>query len=248
MVVRDVYHHGSQYTMLLLNASDEVINEQIFRIKLLRWMRKGGIGDMPDRDALAVTSPAIRIMAIQHIMDHLVYTDEQNKQHEFVADGGNVVADFFPLHDKAANSYLLNSVFNRDSNIIDKVKSTFLSDGTLDAIRNHFGDRTGFYYAYMSHYTKWLYYLCPIGILALILNGAVAEEHANKILATYSVLLVTWGTLMVAFWRQRSKELKNRWGLEDLDGHEKRLRDFVPEKDRNGVLTKDRDYYPMWKR
>ena len=99
-----------------------------------------------------------------------------------------------------------------------------------------------------SFYTKWLYYLSPFGILTFVLNSIMDSAHASKVLAAYSVILVTWGTLMVAFWRQRSEELKTRWGLDDLDGHEKRLRSFEPEKDKNGVFTKDRDFYPMWKR
>jgi hypothetical protein len=45
-----------------------------------------------------------------------------------------------------------------------------------------------------------------------------------------------------------SQELKTRWGLDDLDGHEKRLRSFEPEKDKNGAFTRDRDFYPTWKR
>jgi len=242
MIVRDVFHHGTAFTMVLLNASDLVINEQLFRIKLMRWMRRGGIGDMPDRDALLFPSPSMRIMAIQHILDHLLYKDESGKMQEFTNDGGKVVASYYPLHDKAANDYLMSSVFNSDSNIIKKIEQTFLSDNTLDAIRNHFGDKIGFYYAF---YTKWLYYLSPIGILTFILSSV---WESTKVLVAYSAILVTWGTLMVAFWRQRSEELKTRWGLEDLDGHEKRLRSFKPEKDKDGAFVKDRDFYPMWKR
>jgi hypothetical protein len=208
MVVRNVRHHGTFFTMVLLNAADEVINEQLFRMKLLRWMIRGGIGDMPDRDALAFPSPALRILAIQHILDHLLYVDKDGNTQEFVQDGGKVVSSFYPLHDKAANDYLISSVFNHNSNVVNKIKQTFLTENTLDAIRNHFGDKVGFYYAYTSFYTKWLYYLSPIGILTFVLNSVMDSANASKILAAYSVVLVIWGTLMLAFWRQRS-EVRN---------------------------------------
>jgi len=232
--------------MLLLNAPEITIQEQLYRMKVMRWMRTGGLGDMPDKDKMEATTPANRILAIHEIMDTVEYvnpaanpppTPDTPLTHLMDTDNATV-ADSYPIHDEAANNFLLEMLsIGKSKGLVAKFKATFLNDETLDAIRNHFGDRTGFYYAYLSFYTKWLCYLAPIGILTIVVFSSIKgdtfdESVANRVLIVYSIALVTWGKLFVSNWKQRSVGLKTRWGLLDLDGHEKRLRTFKPEVDR----------------
>jgi len=89
-----------------------------------------------------------------------------------------------------------------------------------------------------------------MGITTFVVFNSLEEEHKNKVLVGYSAAVMIWGKLLVANWRQRSVELKTRWQLNDIDGHEARRRSFQPEmkNKESGEYSVDADYYPPWKR
>jgi len=157
MVIENIYHHGKRQTMLLLNAPESLIDEQVYLMKLMRWIRTGGIGDMPDKEKKVSHTPSVRILAIENALQETMYVDPlatgaKGRKPKVVIES-NLILENFPLHDHTANDFLLTKL-NAGGSLQEKLKSTFLSDEVLDAIRNHFGDRTGFYYAYFSFYTR----------------------------------------------------------------------------------------------
>ena len=250
MVVQDVYHHQKRKTLLLLNSPKALIRESVYRAKLLRWIRTGGIGDMPDKSKELVPTPSARILAIQNTLNDTSYCyspDESKPGKPKLLLRDPLVEEHFPLHDHRANDYLLSRL-TPDGTIAEKVRSIFMSDEVLDAIRNHFGDRTGFYYAYFSFYTRWLCMLAPGGVITLVVGGAM-PEHNTVVLVCYATYVIFWGRLFVASWKQRTVELKTRWHLDDIEGHEVRRKEFKPDRDIiTGKLVEDMDYYPDWKR
>ena len=113
---------------------------------------------------------------------------------------------------------------------------------------------TGFYYAWLAFYTKWLLYLSPFALTLVICEAAMPtkeeEPHGMKIVRfCWMLVIVGWGTLFTALWRQREADLRVHWGIvadalgRRADGVEATRPSFKPLDP-----LADPYYYPSWRR
>ena len=90
-----------------------------------------------------------------------------------------------------------------------------LDQKTLDDLRTEFGDEVGFYYSWVSFYTRWLLYLSPFAVAVLACEGAlmtgIVESQGMKIVRfCWMVAILLWGSLFDVYWRQREAALRAR--------------------------------------
>ena len=84
----------------------------------------------------------------------------------------------------------------------------------LSSIKNYFGEKVGFYYAWMSYYTAWLS-IPAIGGLAITIYQLVTGNVDTKFTTIYALLVCIWVTIFIERWKRKSAEICLKWGVSD---------------------------------
>ena len=105
------------------------------------------------------------------------------------------VKAIFPLHDRA---------FNRRW-IADWSGKTALDDADIDKIRDRFGERVAFYFAFLQSYTAFLVFPAVFGAGAWLVLGASSW--------VYAVVNCLWAVVFFEHWRVKEVDLAVQWGV-----------------------------------
>lgn len=135
---------------------------------------------------------------------------------------------------------------------------SLLSDITVrqpvSAIRDYYGSRVAFIFAWMGTYTKMLVCLLPVALVWTFLNlftkhyvGKTDFWHRGSVMGI-SIAIIIWAKLANNLWKQDEEFLKVLWGLNHMDKDKSERPDF------HGVLLPDPTdgnkrslQYPGWK-
>jgi hypothetical protein len=121
----------------------------------------------------------------------------------------------------------------------------------IDEVRNYFGEKIAFYFAWLSHFTAWL--IAP-GILGMCLafylvSRRVEEVNRSLIGPIFGILLMIYMTVYLEHWKRRSATLAFRWGVSDYDKREPDRPEYVATvSDFNFFTQETTMYYPKEKR
>ena len=97
----------------------------------------------------------------------------------------------------------------------------------LNFIRDYYGEKMGFYFAWLIHYTGWL---IPVAIIGLVLGVAMIIDSVNEgrnwetlfsspLNILYSLCIMIWVTLFHESWKRKQNYIANEWlvrGYEDV--------------------------------
>lgn len=119
------------------------------------------------------------------------------------------VESIFALHDHTFNKHWIKKWSTEY-----KVK---LED--LDEIRNRFGEKVAFYFAFEQTYFNFLLFPTGLGIFAYFFLGSFSP--------IYAVLLCLWSTCFVEWWRHQERDLSLRWGVKGVSSIESKRSDFI---------------------
>jgi hypothetical protein len=103
-----------------------------------------------------------------------------------------------------------------------------ISDADLLKIRDHFGEKVAYYFAFLQNYLIWLSAPAVVGILVYL-------THSNTLAIWFSLFMLLWAILFTEMWRRKESELALQWGVRNYSKHEKRRAEFKGEK-----IIKDR--------
>jgi Calcium-activated chloride channel len=102
---------------------------------------------------------------------------------------------------------------------IPLIRSFFLEGGEfryseLAAIKNYFGEKVGFQYAWMSFYTVWLTLPTIVGIALTIYQMVKGVD--TPLTTMYSIFVCVWVTVFIERWKRKAAEICLRWGLSNM--------------------------------
>ena len=85
--------------------------------------------------------------------------------------------------------------------------------------RDIYGENVGFYFVWISHFTKWLFYLAIIGIFMSILSFFI-NENSNKhiyliINLMFIAAIILWGNYYYKSWDGQESFYNYIWGMND---------------------------------
>lgn len=105
------------------------------------------------------------------------------------------VASIFPLHDHAFNRAWLR-----------KWSTKYMLDAAdLDAIRDKFGERVAFYFAFMQSYFSFLLFPAAFGFFAWLAFGQFSWVYAS--------VNCLWSIVFFEYWKKREVDLAVQWGV-----------------------------------
>lgn len=191
-----VVHRGearSKHLVLLIRGNDDVLAVYGQRMKLESWLRSGSSREVESVVASGVpVTPADRIQVIDHII----------REAAKVSTESEAVRSVFPVHDPESNKYLLKMF----------MKSLSLSNQFLGKLKDHFGERVAYYFAFMDFYNKSL---VPIAVLGLVLScfrGVMGTPMYMRFLVPWALLVsVVWSYGFLKAWSRRNNELHFSW-------------------------------------
>ena len=130
---------------------------------------------------------------------------------EMLSSSSHPLCQFFALHQKEFKG-MVESEFSR----FKCVACTWHSKGSnttfLDAVRNYYGEQISFYFAFLIHYTVWLYPLAVLGTIWWIIEYVILDiGSAGGVIVV--IVIITWTTLMIENWYRREWRLRFRWGM-----------------------------------
>ncbi|KAI6247696.1 hypothetical protein HI914_04254 [Erysiphe necator] len=107
------------------------------------------------------------------------------------------VDDIFPLHDNTHNKQW-----------IKKISSRYILDAeNLAEIRDQFGEKTAFYFAFVQSYFLFLILPASFGFCAWLFLGPYSP--------IYAIFNGLWCIIFVENWKKKQKQLKIQWGMKD---------------------------------
>ncbi|KAJ3108702.1 Anoctamin-7 [Phlyctochytrium bullatum] len=112
----------------------------------------------------------------------------------------------------------------------------FLCAQPLRMIRNYYGERTAFYFAWLAYYTSWLWIAALLGLVVFVLGAStrgtriasppeldpttgrptLEEVFDSGFTAPYAFAMAIWYTTMLEFWKRQEITLRTVWEVGEL--------------------------------
>ena len=141
----------------------------------------------------------------------------------------NVTA-IFPLHNDSANQRQL----------LHLSKKFFLSTEDYDGIRNIWGTKIAFYFAFIQTYFLFLTFPCIAGIFAWL--------FLPKYSLLFAIVICVWSTVFLEYWKLQETDLSIRWNVRGMGGVKADRPQFRYEKEFVDATGRVQHYFPKWKR
>ncbi|KAI8061390.1 calcium-activated chloride channel-domain-containing protein [Thamnidium elegans] len=185
------------------------------------------------------TSTAVTDQAFNDLTD----AERLRLVHEIItqpeSDGGagisvhvdEYVDSIMPLHDDKFNNAWLKSWSTK----------WLITDNDLLKIRDHFGEKIAYYFAFIQTYFIWLSVPAGLGLLVYL-------THSNTLTIWYSLSMLIWAILFTEMWKRKEHELAIHWGVRNYSKHEKRRTEFKGEKMvKDHITGEETPYVSAWK-
>ncbi|RLN37675.1 hypothetical protein BBJ28_00001908 [Nothophytophthora sp. Chile5] len=225
---------GSKYFVLLIRGNDEALAIYGRRLRFQTWLRSGNSREV---DAVVQSSPIVTPAERIQVIDHIIReTAKITAEHPHVHS-------IFPVHDPATNRYLVKT-------FIKTQKLEFLSENFLRKVKAHFGEKVGYYFAFMDFYNKALVPIAVLGVLLTCLRGPMGTPMYMRVLVGWAVLIsVVWSYWFLKAWSRRNNELNSIWENNiETNAIVYRNPNFRGETFVNPVTGLPDQSYPSWKR
>ncbi|KAL8944025.1 MAG: hypothetical protein Q9216_000734 [Gyalolechia sp. 2 TL-2023] len=129
------------------------------------------------------------------------------------------VESIFPLHDHTFNKKWIKKWSTM----------TFLKVEDLDQIRDRFGEKIAYYFAFTQSYFTFLIFPAAFGFAAWVVLGYFSP--------VYAVVNGLWCVTFVEYWKRQEIDLGVRWGVKGVTAIQEKRRDFKHEKEVRDPVT-----------
>ncbi|KAJ6438786.1 FAD dependent oxidoreductase domain-containing protein [Purpureocillium lavendulum] len=135
----------------------------------------------------------------------------------------------FPLHNERTNQVLLKHLSRR----------LVLTVDDFDKIRNLFGAKVAFYFAFIQTYLMFLTFPAITGVITWL--------FLSQYSLAYAILTSIWCSVFLEYWKVQEVDLSIRWNTRGVNKAKTNRPEFKYEQvlvDANG---RTRHYFPKWK-
>lgn len=171
----------------------------------------------PDREAQNVMNDAERY----RVVHHMITGSREEGGAGITPKHGQWknVESLFPLHDHAFNKEWVKKW----------ATVTFLKVEDLDEIRNRFGEKVAYYFAFTQSYFAFLLLPAAFGISSWILLGQFSSFYA----IVNCLLTLTF----TEYWKYQEADLGIRWGVKGVSAIQEKRKEFQHEREVRDPIT-----------
>lgn len=161
-----------------------------------------------------------------------------------------VILEHFPVHMPERRLIYRAWIDYKYRLVFGMITSSFLDNmQPLNVIKDYYGEKNAFYFAWLIHYTGWLVPPMIIGLVfgcvmvALGLsNGKDMEDWLNTPLSfLYGLIMMLWITLFNESWIRKQNQIANEWLVRDFHDVTSECDNFMSE------TTVDPETLHKWK-
>ncbi|CAF9940824.1 hypothetical protein IMSHALPRED_002181 [Imshaugia aleurites] len=202
-------------------ASDARLNNAVYRSRVKDWLY-GIRSAQPDRETQnSLTSQPLTEAERYRIVHHLITGPKEEGNAGITPKQGQWknVESIFPLHDHTFNKEWIKKW----------ATVTFLKVEDLDEIRNRFGEKVAYYFAFTQSYFAFLLFPAAFGFSSWVLLG-----HFSSI---YAIVNCLWSVVFIEYWKRQEVDLGVRWGVKGVSAIQEKRREFQYEKEVKDPIT-----------
>lgn len=177
-----------------------------------------------------------RNLLVHGILQRIIVRDRKGrcKDLDKLIDEGTYL-NVYPIHD--GSSHLTSSL-----NLRSKLGAMW--NGTqqpIHDIQSYYGEKVAFYFAWLEHYTFWLFLIGGIGSVVMMYGIFVSFSSTslvdlqyntesilklsqaldNQLTLPFAFCMSVWGLLYVQWWSRRNQFLVSQWNMMDFFKEEK---------------------------
>lgn len=178
-------------------ASDDLLKQQVYRYRVQDWLY-GVRTSAPSKNLNAYFEDEPVVEAERLRLVYLLVTKPR-------AEGGagvtpklgqwKYVSSIFPLH---------NHAFNR--NWLKQWSQKYvLDENDINEIRDKFGEKVAFYFAFLQSYFQFLFFPAAFGFGAWVILGQFS--------VLYAIVNCLWCVVFFEYWKKKEVDLAVQWGV-----------------------------------
>ncbi|KAI0154582.1 calcium-activated chloride channel-domain-containing protein [Xylariaceae sp. FL1272] len=218
-----------QSLLIFVRAPTELLSTEIYKSRVKDWLysitkTQPQVDKKSKAQAARFTFEAESLLCVYH----LVTWSKENGGAGVSTDSDNVKA-VFPIHNEPTNRRLLTHLSKR----------LFLTKVDLDEIRDLFGSKVAFYFAYMQTYLLFLAFPSITGIFAW--------AFLPKYSLIYAIITLVGCTVFLEYWKIMQADLSIRWNVKGVAALKANRPKYRYEKVTVDSARRTKHYYPKWK-
>eukprot|EP00833_Pecoramyces_ruminatium_P001779 jgi/Orpsp1_1/1175811/evm.model.c7180000055300.1 len=234
------------YLALCIHCPDDVLAVEYFKFRVQEYLSGVGVS-RSDFDELDINDPETqkniasklptsdRLYIIYNLLTRPIWEGgvgiSTENEGGWRQTGGMYLESFFTLHNKELNNKWIKHWS----------KKWILSTEDMTDIRNHFGTRVSYYFAFLQKYFMSLFLPALIGLFAFFFD--------KRFSIVYGIFIVLYGIFFIILWNRHAEQLAILWNVNNCSGTEKIRPEFRPERMQKDKATGEYvPYYPNWKR
>lgn len=212
-------------------ASDKLLTNQVYRYRVQDWLY-GVRTAAPNQDLAKYFEHEPVTEAERLRLAYLLITKPKNEGGAGITPKvghWKHVASIFPLHDRE---------FNRKW-ITQWSTKYYLDDDDINQIRDRFGERVAFYFAFLQSYFAFLLFPAAFGFAAWLVLGQFS--------LFYAVVNCLWSVIFFEHWKRKEIDLAVRWGVRGVSKIQHPRPQFEFEREAQDPVTGEiiRVYSPL---
>ena len=202
-------------------ASESLLTSQIYHTRLHDWL--AGVRTVaPDRDITQAFQDEPICEAERLRLVYLMISKPKNDGGAGITPGigpWKHVDSIFPLHDHGFNKAWLKNWSSK----------YLVGDDDLNEIRNKFGERVAFYFAFTQSYFRFLIFPAAFGSAAVLLLG--------KFSMVYALVSCLWSVIFFEYWKNKEIDLAVQWGVRGVSQIQRLRPEFKWEYEAEDPVT-----------
>ncbi|KAK3936834.1 transmembrane protein 16K [Diplogelasinospora grovesii] len=218
-----------QCLLIFVKAPREILGNAVYKSRVRDWLY-GTVAEHPGGGGQTIVDAKYEAEDLLSMYHLLTWPKELGGAG--IAPGyGRFknVQSMFPLHNPRTSGSLLRYLGKR----------VILGDADFDRIRDLFGPKTAFYFAFTQTYILFLFFPAITGLLA----WAFQPQYS----LLYTILTGLWCTVFVEYWKLKEIDLSIRWGVKGIGSLKTDRPQFIYEKVIVDDAGRTKHYYPRWK-
>jgi anoctamin-10 len=202
-------------------ASDAHLKAEVYRSRVQDWLY-GVRTAAPEKEMSSNLNDEPITEAERLRLTYLLITKPTNEGGAGITPKSGEwkgIESIFPLHDHTFNSAWVKGLTSK----------YFLNAKDFAEIKNRFGEKIAFYFAFLQSYFLFLTFPAGFGFCAWVLLGQFSP--------IYAIINGLWSIIFVEYWKKQQTDLAVQWGVRGVSKIQRKRPNFKHESVTTDPIT-----------